>query len=205
MRCSAKPMTTPATLIRRCSELPRTSPVNSAFQRHIATTLISLLSVAFAFGAEPTATPKTFKAFLDAFPGPSYIVELRGTTIHYEEYRRRFEPTGRLVHDGSTTAKITPTAEQWREFRRGLDGLNIWRWLPTYDNPAVADGITWRFEVSFSDHALKTEGSNNYPNEKGALGRDNEKFPPDISPTPTFDRLLAAIRKLIGDRPFKYQ
>jgi hypothetical protein len=138
--------------------------------------LTSLHGVALACGAEPTAAPRTFKAFLDAFPGPSYIVELRGTTIHYEEYRRRIEPPGRFVHDGSTTAKITPTAEQWREFRRALDGINVWRWLPAYDNPTVADGITWRFEVSFYDRALKTEGSNNYPTRKALSDATTKSF-----------------------------
>ena len=156
--------------------------------------LAATLFCGASFAAEPAPIPKQFSALIGGFFGPTYVIELRDGTLHYTEHKRSTGPGPKPT----ASATITPTAEQWREFRESLDQLNVWRWRPDYNNDAIADGTQWRLEIKYADHALKTEGSNDYPDATGA-----PKAKSDIATTKTFDRYLAAVEKLLGGKTFK--
>ena len=84
---------------------------------------------------------------------------------------------------------IQPTETDWRKFRRTLDDLNIWQWRNDYPNPGICDGTGWSFDIAYSDHAIATQGDNNYPDAKG-----NPTNEPHA--TKAFNRFLLAISKL---------
>ena len=136
--------------------------------------------------AEPALLPKLLRVSIGGYFGPSYSVELTDQTLFCMALSDKLP--------GPASARVEPTAEQWRAFRRALDKINVWQWQAHYPNPGVCDGTGWSFEVAYSDHALDSGGSNNYPDAQGD---------PTNSPlgTKTFKRLRGAITKLTG-RPF---
>ena len=131
-----------------------------------------------ACAAEPAAIPDKFSAVIGGFFGSTYGVALRDGTLYYTERKARTGPA-----DATSSATIKPTAEQWREFRQSIDELKAWRWRPDYSDSAIMDGTQWQLELAYSDHSLKTGGSNKYPEH--------------------FDRYLAAVQKLLGGKTFK--
>lgn len=109
---------------------------------------------------------------------------------------------GILVHtiyarDGKKQEKkITPTPEQWRQFRQALDAINVWRWQEKYPNPGgVADGLRWEIQLAYPDHKLHAEGDNNYPDDSGRPVNMSQQTKP-------FERLRAAVQALLGDSSF---
>jgi len=137
--------------------------------------------------AKSAAVPRIFKARIGGMMGGTYRVELTDGTLVYSTSRGR--------KDGDPV-KVTPTADQWREFRATLDDLNVWRWNADYMNQQVADGTQWALEIGYADHSLKAAGSNSYPDDNG---KPNGK--PDT--TKAFGRYLAAVKKLLDNRTFK--
>jgi hypothetical protein len=139
-------------------------------------------------GAELPPIPKQFSASIGGFLGSSYQLELHGATLTYTASGRG--------HRDSQRATITPTPAQWREFREALDALKIWEWRPDYPTDGTVDGTQWALDIEYTDHVLKTQGSNCYPD---ATGKPNGK--PES--TKTFDLYLAAIKKLTGGKTFQ--
>ena len=135
--------------------------------------------------AEPPVRPQLLRASIGGHFGPSYSLELTDQTLFCMALSDELPDPAWLVE---------PTAEQWRAFRRALDKINVWQWQADYPNPGVCDGTGWSFEVAYSDHALDSGGSNNYPDAQGDPTNSPER-------KKTFDRLLRAITKLTG-RPF---
>ncbi len=129
--------------------------------------------------------PMRLTATIGGFLGNTYRVEMLNGVMTYTA----FGP-GRQNLKKTT---VTPTALQWKEFREALDRLQVWKWQSHYLNPYVMDGTQWALDIAYADHALKSEGSNNYPD---ANGQPNGK----PQPTQTFSDYLKAIQKLIGDR-----
>ena len=123
----------------------------------LAVTLLCGSSIA----VEPELIPKNFSATMGGFR-PTFAVELRDGTLYYTQSKSR---PGQKPTEWET---IKPTPEQWRELRKSLDQLNVWQWRPDYSNSLVADGIQWSLEIEYTDHALKTKGSNSYPDDSGA-------------------------------------
>jgi hypothetical protein len=148
-----------------------------------------LCSVSFAAG--PTDMPKEFTTVIGGFLGSTYAVELRDGALRYTEKKAA---NGR--YEVTSSATVTPTPEQWQEFRKSIDQLNIWRWHTEYPSRGTQDGTHWSLEIAYADRALKTHGDNNYPD---VTGRPNDN--PDT--TETFNRYLAAVRTLIGGRHFE--
>ena len=134
--------------------------------------------------------PEKFSAVIGGFLGSTYAVELRDGALHYTEKRAT---NGR--YGVTSSAAVTPTPQQWQEFRQTIDQLSIWQWRADYPS-RVADGTQWSLEIACAGHVLKTQGNNNYPDASG-----NPNGNPDA--TKTFNRYLAAIRKLIGGRSFE--
>jgi hypothetical protein len=132
--------------------------------------------------------PERFSAYIGGFMGASYGIELRAGTLTYTSSDR-----GRR---NTSHARITPTAAEWREFRQTLDALKVWQWRADYPSQGTLDGTQWSLDIAYADHTVKCRGNNSYPD---ANGKPNGR--PDR--TPTFDRYLAAIKKLIGGRSFQ--
>ncbi len=135
--------------------------------------------------------PEKFSAVIGGFLGSTYAVELRHGALHYTEKRGTSVGYGVI-----SSATVTPTRQQWQEFRKSIDQLNIWQWRADYPSRGVEDGTQWSLEIAYADHALKTHGDNSYPDARGRPYSN-----PDS--TKTFDRYLAAIKELIGGRSFE--
>ena len=131
--------------------------------------------------------PKEFSAIIGGFLGSTYAVELRDGALHYTEKKGR---------EMTSSATVIPSAEQWQEFRKTIDQLNIWQWRAEYPNRGTMDGTQWSLTIAYADSALKTHGDNNYPDANGGPSDNSE-------PSKTFNRYLAAISKLIGGRGFE--
>ena len=78
--------------------------------------------------------PSRFSASIDNFGRHSYAVELRDGKLVYSD------ATPKSVAQPIT---ITPSPEQWREFRRALDAIGVWAWHESYmPNEPVFDGTS---------------------------------------------------------------
>src|SRR5437667_1580778 len=108
-----------------------------------------------AFAGQTNAVPEKFTASIGGFLGATYGVELQdGNLLYSAAYAPR----------KTTSIKITPTAQQWREFRRALDEISIWQWQTNYPNPGgIYDGTQWALEIKYQDRTLRTQGNNNFP------------------------------------------
>lgn len=157
--------------------------------------LSALLPILLSFGAatllssaEPAPVPEKFNASIGGF-GLSYTVELRnGVLLYTENDFRRGKPVA--------PQRITPTPEQWREFRRTLDAAGVWNWQKRYPSAGTVDGTQWSFAVAYGGRVSNSAGDNNYPGTDG-------KPTGDPMPTKTFERVRAAISALLGGRKFQ--
>ena len=132
--------------------------------------------------------PERFTAYIGGFLGASYGIELRAGTLTYTSSDRGRQNTRHV--------RVKPTAAEWREFRQTLDDLKVWQWRPDYPRHGTVDGTQWSLDIAYADHAVKCRGDNSYPEANGTPNGKPES-------TPTFDRYLAAITKLIGGRDFR--
>lgn len=137
--------------------------------------------------ASKDVVPRTFKAGIGGFLGNSCYVKLQNGVLIYET---------KSEDQKTSKTEISPPAEQWEEFQRSLDSLNVWCWQDRYPNPGVYDGTQWSLDIEYSDHLLHVTGDNSYPT---ASGRPNGN--PDL--TKTFENYLAAVQKLLGGKDFK--
>lgn len=135
----------------------------------------------------PGAIPRKFAARIGGMLSITFEVKFLDGVLVYSTERAR---------KTSDPVKITPTADQWREFRAALDDLKVWKWEADYINRKVHDGTQWSLEIEYPDHLIKASGSNSYPEDDG---RSNGQ--PQM--TPAFGRYLAAVEKLLGGKPFK--
>jgi hypothetical protein len=134
-----------------------------------------------------TSVPERFKVKIGGDSGPSYSVRLKGADLWYTAWED---------DEIADERKITPSAEQWRSFRRDLDSIGVWDWRESYFNPGVADGTQWSVEIEWEGSRIVSAGDNNYP-IAGGLPEN------DFDITPTFERFLEAVRKLIGGLEFR--
>jgi hypothetical protein len=159
--------------------------------------LLALLCACAGQSAEPSPVPKKLRADIGSFYGPWYYVELRGSTLYYFEENRLIE-NKQPVWKRVVAATFTPTPAEWRKFRESIEKAGVWRWKADYADNPIGDGIVWSLEIEYSDQSIKANGSNDYPNEKGA------PLPKAGGPyTPAFLGLLEAVQKLVGGRKFQ--
>lgn len=137
--------------------------------------------------AEQPCAPRRLSTHIGGLFGKSFEVELSHDILTYTAY----DP-GRVVAERS---KFKPSAAQWCEFRRLLDGIHLWNWQAAYES-ATLDGTQWRLDIAYSDKALEVWGSNNYPDAHGAPSGQ-------IEPTETFNRHLHAVSRLVGNKEFR--
>lgn len=112
-----------------------------------------------------------------------YSVEVEGPALLY-----------RTPQNGKTI-RIFPTRQQWREFRREIDEIDVWKWRSRYHRN-VKDGMSWSLHIEYSDRALETSGYEGVPEEASKPG--------SCSPTTAkpFKRFVAAVQRLTGGRSF---
>ena len=136
------------------------------------------------------ALPKRLCISIGGFFGAGYKVTLKKGRLIYtywpprESYSQEPEPQ---------REEIQPSAEQWENFRRTLNRLNIWCWQANYSDPGVCDGTGWSAKIVYSDRSLVSSGDNCFPGRDGrALSitvheRDN-----------TFENFCRAVGRLVG-------
>jgi hypothetical protein len=148
----------------------------------IATFAVATCCVALA------QAPSRFSASIDNFEHHRYALELRDGKLVYSD------ATPKSVVQPVT---ITPSPDQWREFRRALDRIDIWTWHETYrPNEVVFDGTNWSLSVRYPDRSLVSGGSNSYPDALGA--------PTGVAlRPPAFRQFEAAVEALLGGKSFR--
>lgn len=119
--------------------------------------------------------------------GNTYEVQLLDGCLQCETFGRG---------NKSEHARVCPTIEQWREFRRELDAIGVWSWRAQYSNPRVADGTQWSLDVTYPDRAVSTQGSNNFP------GDTPDSFGV-FSGSKAFTKYLKAVQRLLGGKAFE--
>jgi len=150
--------------------------------------LIFFTGLATVSAAEPAPAPKSFRAAIGGFFGPSYRVEFKDGVLSYTAAGR-----GQQNPKAET---VKPTEAQWREFRKALDDLKVWQWKDSYFNHGVADGTQWTLEVAYEGTEIKATGSNSYPGPDGKANGSPEQ-------TKTFTAYLKAVEKLLGGKAFQ--
>jgi hypothetical protein len=136
--------------------------------------------------SEISAIPQRFHTRIGGFLGFTYELQLRDGSLDY-----RKSGGGQ----NSEHSSVRPTVEQWTEFRRELDAIEIWRWRAQYSNPRVVDGTQWSLDVAYHDRAIKSQGSNEYPGSTPGDGGP--------SASEVFTRYLKAVQRLVGGRAFE--
>ena len=118
---------------------------------------------------------------------------MRESTLKLSNGKLLYETTdATFIRTHSET--ITPSNQQWIDFRAALDDIGIWKWQYEY-NSYICDGSCWEVKISYADKKLVSVGFNNYPSADGTPSRSSES-------TRTFRRLIRAVRELIGKRKF---
>lgn len=141
--------------------------------------LALLMQLASFAHALPPERPRTLKLELSHMRG-SNAVELKQGRLscHRFEY-------GRVV----TQMTYKPSAMAWREFRATLDQMPIWRWQGRYIHRSIEDGLSWRVDIRYADGAVKSVGSNAFPDAGGGQFSAHGM-------SPAFKQLLAAVSTL---------
>lgn len=153
-----------------------------------ALVIVSAVTLCSSLAAETNTIPQSFRTSIGGFLGATYSVDLRDGILYYSA------ADGRKTNQAS---KIIPSTQQWREFRRALDGVSIWGWRTNYPNPGgVYDGTQWSVEIRYSDRSLKAGGDNSYPGRGGKPSGSQKS-------TKAFSAYTAAVSKLLGGKDFR--
>jgi len=148
---------------------------------YTAVSLVAMLRPAIA--NEQPDVPKKFSASVANFFTGIYSVQLEGSTLLYRAPKH------------AKAVRISPTQQQWREFRRAIDDIDIWHWRSRYHGSST-DGDHWSLQIEYSDRLNKTGGYASYPEESaspGSCSRTTNK---------PFTRFREAVQRLLGDRSF---
>ena len=118
--------------------------------------------------------PRALSAYIGGYMGASYEVRLCESVLEYKVYSRGYEHR--------STEEIIPSDAAWRVFRAAVSSAGIRKWEESYVQEDVCDGTSWSFDIDFGDHRVSSDGSNDFPDDFGAL--------------------LEAIQTLLGGREF---
>lgn len=91
--------------------------------------------------------------------------------------------------DSPTPLEIKPTKEQWVEFWKKMDEIDIWNWNRDY-YALCLDGVKWKIKIVQGDRKIESYGSNAYPDL-------NPKHSTDYL-SPTFKKFVNAFKDLTG-------
>ncbi|GEM90657.1 hypothetical protein [Oceanithermus desulfurans] len=85
--------------------------------------------------------------------------------------------------DALEETRLQPDEAAWRTFWRALDELDVWSWESYYEpDYPTCGGTQWAVWIERAGRTLKASGRDAWP--------------------PGFERYLAAVRALAGERPF---
>ncbi|RLA23074.1 MAG: hypothetical protein DRQ62_06930 [Gammaproteobacteria bacterium] len=109
-----------------------------------------------------------------SFSAYTYFVRLDNESLQY----------GKSIGSpecGEIEVSVVPSERKWKNFKKKLDDIGIWKWKRNYNHPHILDGTQWELEIVYNDQRVKSYGSNSYPDEfnelKDALsllfGKDN--------------------------------
>jgi hypothetical protein len=156
----------------------------------LASLIVLLLELVSASASQPGSgageIPTRFRMAINGFMGAAHGVLLQDGVLVYTQYG---------LNGTKQQKTITPSPDQWRQFRQALDAIKVWQWRANYPNPGVADGMDWLIDVTYSDRTLHAEGNNNYPDDNGRAVNEARQ-------TKAFERLLSAVQSLLGDPSF---
>jgi hypothetical protein len=129
-------------------------------------------SIAFLVNAEPTS------------------IQANGREVTYK--------TGKPYSDSVDTGTVIPTEENWLNFWKTVEKLDVWGWRDrikgptihcldgTFANLSVLDGQGWSLQLKLDNKEINISASNAYPNVKGSnYGK-------------TFRSFLEALNNLVG-------
>ena len=111
-----------------------------------------------------------------------------------------YESEGVLVYkhweEGTVIAddQVVPTDQQWTAFWRIMETLEVWDWLPRYENHDIVDGTSWGVRVEYAGKSIDSGGSNSFP-------RAPEETKNSYS-TELFHSFTEAVSALLGGRSF---
>ena len=118
------------------------------------------------------------KVFIGGLFGPSYEVFSDGVTLRYKT------ADGMLELEKTSGVRLTPSLQQWKQFRQALDQAGAWKWEGRYVREDIHDGTSWYVVVADGpNRTISSYGGNAYPEG--------------------FEEVLAATRALIGGGDFR--
>jgi len=103
----------------------------------------------------PDLIPKKLKFEVVGIVGPTYHVELSEGFLAYSVKEPGQKPKPPL--------HLSPTSEQWKEFRHQLDRLKVWQWKSNYGDKSYIDGTQWSLDIEYSDRSIHSEGHRDFP------------------------------------------
>ncbi len=130
-----------------------------------------------------SALPEKLEFSIGGYGGPGYSVSLQDEKVVY----RSFQGVSAYSEDETV---LTPTDQQWREFKAQIDQIGVWDWEKEYNNPNVLDGTQWSLEIAYDEQRIQSCGSNRFP---GASTGDWD----DWSETSEFKALKGALQQLL--------
>lgn len=107
------------------------------------------------------STPKNFSASIGACFAEHFSLELVEGTLTY-----CVSKMGGLVFPPE---RFQPTEDQWQDFRRSLDELQVWQWKDEYRSNHITDGAEWSLQIDYGDRAVNTQGCDSFPENFTAL------------------------------------
>lgn len=152
----------------------------------VPTLLAGVVSGFWAIASEQADVPKEFSASIAQIFTGVYSVKLDGSVLLYR------------APQAADAIRISPTPQQWRDFRRALDEIDIWHWRSDYRGRST-DGVYWSLRIEYSDRSHKTGGYASFPEEDAGPGTCSR------TTNRPYTRYRAAVQRLLGDQPFDYR
>lgn len=90
---------------------------------------------------------------IGGYDAPSFKIELERNELKY------YSGLSYLFMEEEI---FKPSEQEWRQFRKILDRIEVWNWARHYESD-VLDGTQWSFEVAYEDNSIKIYGNNAYP------------------------------------------
>jgi hypothetical protein len=129
---------------------------------------VFLLALTGCIWSEPQSTtapadviPEKLDFTIIGVVGPSYHIEWREGFLDYTVTQPGQKP--------KPTLHLSPSPEQWRDFRHQLDRLKVWQWQPDYGNQTFISGTQWLLEIQYSDRSLHSRGHRDFPKHYDAF------------------------------------
>lgn len=119
--------------------------------------------------------PKHLVVMLGAVQGPAYRIEAFELGLIYQPLGQGLVPM---------TGEILMVSEaDWDAFHEALESIGVWEWNSVYHANDASGGEAWTFECEWDGQTVMSKGYGAYPTG--------------------FERLLRAVKVLIGGREFK--